>query len=163
MRQEENSAARIRPFAIGLLVTAACAVASLAAAFVPGVTSAEAAIVSERRVYAPHLGRKMRLGTINKLGRVNASWYGPGFFGNKTACGQRLRKRTFGVAHRTLPCGTLVFLRKHNRQIVVPVIDRGPYAWGIEFDLSQRTKRYLRVKDGHVKVRAAVLVGRCFC
>ena len=34
----------------------------------------------------------------------HASWYGPGFFGNTTACGQTLTKKTVGVAHKKLPC-----------------------------------------------------------
>ena len=40
-----------------------------------------------------------------------ATWYGPGFFGNETACGQTLTRRTVGVAHKTLPCGTKVVIR----------------------------------------------------
>src|SRR5215211_2242068 len=38
----------------------------------------------------------------------NISWYGPGFFGNGTACGHEYTRELMGVAHRTLPCGTLV-------------------------------------------------------
>src|SRR5579871_6673758 len=37
-----------------------------------------------------------------------ATWFGPGFYGHKTACGQTLTPSVIGVAHRTLPCGTLV-------------------------------------------------------
>ena len=33
----------------------------------------------------------------------NISWYGPGLYGNGTACGQTLTKTLVGVAHRTLP------------------------------------------------------------
>src|SRR5688500_6354796 len=40
--------------------------------------------------------------------KVKVTWYGPGFYGNRTACGQRLTRSTQGVAHRTLPCGTKV-------------------------------------------------------
>ncbi len=39
-----------------------------------------------------------------------SSWYGPGLYGNTTACGQTLRPDTVGVAHKTLPCGTKVAL-----------------------------------------------------
>ena len=35
-----------------------------------------------------------------------ASWYGPGLYGNRTACGQTIRPSTLGVAHKRLPCGT---------------------------------------------------------
>jgi len=75
--------------------------------------------------------------------RVTATWYGPGFYGNRTACGQRLTRRTLGVAHKTLPCGTRVALRHEGRSIVVPVIDRGPYARGISYDLTSATARRL--------------------
>ena len=42
--------------------------------------------------------------------RSTATLYGPGFWGHRTACGEVLRRRTIGVANRTLPCGTLVQL-----------------------------------------------------
>ena len=56
------------------------------------------------------------------------TWYGPGFYGNRTACGVRYTRTIVGVAHRTLPCGTLVRFRWHGMTAVAPVIDRGPYA-----------------------------------
>jgi hypothetical protein len=56
------------------------------------------------------------------------TWYGPGFYGNRTACGQRYTRTIIGVAHRTLPCGTLIEFRWHGMTAVAPVIDRGPYA-----------------------------------
>src|SRR5437588_9851339 len=39
---------------------------------------------------------------------AKATWYGPGLFGKRTACGQRLTRSLVGVAHRRLPCGTPV-------------------------------------------------------
>jgi len=48
-----------------------------------------------------------------------------------------------GVANKTLPCGTLVTLRYAGRMVRVPVIDRGPYVAGREFDLTEATKRAL--------------------
>jgi rare lipoprotein A len=42
-----------------------------------------------------------------------------------------------GVAHRTLPCGTQVQIAYRGRTIVVPVIDRGPFANGADWDLTQ--------------------------
>ena len=76
---------------------------------------------------------------------VTSTWYGPGFYGNKTACGQRLYTTTLGVAHRSLPCGTQVALRANGRSIVVPVIDRGPYANGATYDLTRATAERLGV------------------
>ena len=72
-----------------------------------------------------------------------ASWYGPGFYGNRTACGETLRPSTLGVAHKTLPCGTKVALYYHGHAVTVPVIDRGPYASGREYDLTAETKHRL--------------------
>ena len=67
----------------------------------------------------------------------NISWYGPGFYGNGTACGQKLTETLVGVAHRTLPCGTLVTFRYNGKTVTAPVIDRGPYAAGRTWDLSK--------------------------
>jgi hypothetical protein len=57
---------------------------------------------------------------------VLASWYGPGFYGNRTACGQVYTPEIIGVAHRTLRCGTMLVLEYRGRTMTVPVIDRGP-------------------------------------
>ncbi|HJR44016.1 MAG TPA: septal ring lytic transglycosylase RlpA family protein [Actinomycetota bacterium] len=67
-----------------------------------------------------------------------ATWYGPGFYGNTTACGKRLGYDTLGVAHRSLPCGTDVALLYQGRTITVPVIDRGPYS-SADWDLTEET------------------------
>lgn len=75
--------------------------------------------------------------------RSAASWYGPGFYGNRTACGGTLGRGTLGVAHKSLPCGTKVSLRYNGRTVVAPVIDRGPYAGNREYDLTAETKRRL--------------------
>ncbi len=56
------------------------------------------------------------------------TWYGPGFYGNRTACGVTYTRTIVGVAHKTLPCGTLVRFQWHGMTAVAPVIDRGPYA-----------------------------------
>jgi len=72
-----------------------------------------------------------------------ATLYGPGFYGQKTACGVTLRRGTLGVANRTLPCGTPVAVYYRGQTIVVPVIDRGPYANGADWDLTMATGRAL--------------------
>ncbi len=72
-----------------------------------------------------------------------ASWYGPGFYGNRTSCGNVLGYSTLGVAHKYLPCGTKVTLRYHGRSVTVPVIDRGPYSGSREWDLTGATKTKL--------------------
>ncbi|MBA3864912.1 MAG: hypothetical protein H0X42_00965 [Solirubrobacterales bacterium] len=71
---------------------------------------------------------------------AGASYYGAGLYGNGVACGGTLEPDTPGVANKTLPCGTMVKLRYRGRSITVPVIDRGPYVAGREFDLTEATK-----------------------
>ncbi len=68
-----------------------------------------------------------------------ATFYGPGFFGRQTACGQTLMPDMHGVAHKKLPCGTLVAVTYADREIVVPVIDRGPFNGNYAWDLTQAT------------------------
>ncbi len=74
---------------------------------------------------------------------AGATWYGPGFYGSHTACGQVLRPRTVGVAHRSLPCGTAVKFVFHGRAIVTRVVDRGPYSRGNAWDLTNGARRAL--------------------
>ncbi len=75
-----------------------------------------------------------------------ATWYGPGFFGRRTACGKVLRRSTQGVAHRRLPCGTQVTIYYRGRLKTVAVIDRGPYARRASWDLTQATARDLGIR-----------------
>jgi rare lipoprotein A len=72
-----------------------------------------------------------------------ATIYGPGFWGSRTACGEVLHRNTLGVAHRTLPCGTRVSIYYQGRTIQVQVIDRGPYANGADWDLTEATAHAL--------------------
>jgi rare lipoprotein A len=90
------------------------------------------------------LGSHRRLGRLDAYRLAEASWYGGG--GN-LACGGSLTSATMGVANKTLPCGTLVTLRYDGRSVRVPVIDRGPYVAGREFDLTEATKRALGFGD----------------
>jgi rare lipoprotein A (peptidoglycan hydrolase) len=86
---------------------------------------------------------------------AGASWYGPGLWGNKTACGATLRRGTIGVAHKTLPCGTTVKFVYHGHAIVTQVIDRGPYVNGRAFDLTQAAGEALGF-EGVGRLRFAV-------
>jgi rare lipoprotein A (peptidoglycan hydrolase) len=72
-----------------------------------------------------------------------ASYYGPGLYGNRTACGQTLTPGTLGVANRWLPCGTRVTFRYRGRSVTVPVIDRGPFHGSRIWDLTYATKQKL--------------------
>jgi hypothetical protein len=89
-------------------------------------------------------GARRRLGRLNVYRLAGASWYGGG---GGLACGGALTSSTLGVANKTLPCGTIVTLRYGSRTIRVPVVDRGPYVAGREFDLTEATKRALGFGD----------------
>jgi len=67
-----------------------------------------------------------------------ASWYGPGFHGNKTANGERYDMHQMTAAHRTLPLGSIAVVRSMStgRQVTVRINDRGPFARGRVLDLS---------------------------
>ncbi len=87
-----------------------------------------------------------------------ASFYGPGFFGHKTACGPILRKLSYWIAHRTLPCGTRVRVtnKVNGRSIVAQVLDRGPYARGRIVDLTVAAAHALGV-SGTAPVQVEVM------
>jgi hypothetical protein len=82
--------------------------------------------------------------SLDVFHRVLASWYGPG---GRTACGQELTAHTLGVANKTLPCGTRVTLHYRRHTLRVPVIDRGPYVAGRDYDLTWATKQALGAHD----------------
>lgn len=87
--------------------------------------------------------RRTAKALASSMRRAKSTWYGPGFYGNQTACGQTLRYGTVGVAHRSLPCGTKVTFRHRGRSLVAKVIDRGPFVSGIKWDLTGATARSL--------------------
>ncbi len=72
-----------------------------------------------------------------------ATWYGPGFYGNTTACGMELTPELVGVAHRSLPCGTNVAVRYGSRTLVLPVVDRGPFGSEARWDLTEAAAQQL--------------------
>jgi rare lipoprotein A (peptidoglycan hydrolase) len=76
-----------------------------------------------------------------------ATWFGPGFYGQHTACGQTLTPTTVGVANRKLPCGTLVKVNFHGQDLTVPVVDRGPYANGADWDLTAAAAQSLGIEE----------------
>ena len=78
---------------------------------------------------------------------AHASYYGPGFYGGHLACGGTLQPGTIGVAHKYLPCGSKVRLRYRGTTVTVPVIDRGPYVGGRDYDLTEATKAKLGFPD----------------
>jgi hypothetical protein len=86
---------------------------------------------------------KRAAGTTRIYRRAFVSWYGPGLYGQHLACGGTLSAGTLGVANKSLPCGTKVTLHYKGRTVRVPVVDRGPYVAGREYDLTAATKQKL--------------------
>ena len=87
-----------------------------------------------------------------------ATWFGPGFYGKRTACGQTLTPGVVGVANRTLPCGTLIKVSYSGRALTVPVLDRGPYSHIADWDLTAGAANALGITDT-VRIHTRV-VGR---
>ena len=79
--------------------------------------------------------------------RRMATWYGPGLYGNEMACGGKLTRDTFGVAHKTLPCGKKVTIAHGGRIVIARVVDRGPFVKGVEYDLTAKTARSVRMSS----------------
>jgi rare lipoprotein A len=112
--------ARWRPKVLGRLTVRALAAGDQ-------VQAAAAAPTAQLTVYRP----------------ARTTWYGPGLYGRKTACGQVLSHRLLGVAHRTLPCGTPVELYFKGRAITVPVVDRGPFGNDAHYDVTSAAAEQL--------------------
>ena len=89
-----------------------------------------------------------------------ASWYGPGFHGNRSASGEIYNQNALTAAHRTLPFGTKVRVTNLNNglTVVVRINDRGPYIRGRIIDLSAASARLLGMMgSGVAPVRIEVL------
>src|SRR5215207_11218834 len=89
-----------------------------------------------------------------------ASWYGPGFYGKRTASGTVYTGTSLTAAHPSLPFGTLVRVTNlaNRRTVVVVIDDRGPFVRGRVIDLSAAAARRLgMIKKGVVPVRLEVV------
>lgn len=89
-----------------------------------------------------------------------ASWYGPGFHGNRSASGEVFNQNALTAAHRTLPFGTQVRVTNLNngQSVVVRINDRGPFSGGRIIDLSRGAANEIgMVSSGTARVRVEVL------
>ncbi|PID40519.1 MAG: septal ring lytic transglycosylase RlpA family lipoprotein [Proteobacteria bacterium] len=89
-----------------------------------------------------------------------ASWYGKKFHGRKTASGEVYDMYALTAAHKTLPLGTWVRVRRldNDMQIVVRVNDRGPFVHGRIIDLSYAgAKKLQMVGPGTARVEVIAL------
>lgn len=87
-----------------------------------------------------------------------ASWYGPGFHGRRTASGETFNTNELTAAHRTLPFGTRVRVvnKRTGKSVVVRINDRGPYAHGRIIDLSRASAQAIGI-TGVANVEVAQL------
>ena len=90
-----------------------------------------------------------------------ASWYGKGFHGKKTASGEKFDQHDLTAAHPTLPMGTeaTVTNLESGKSVEVTINDRGPYSKGRDIDLSKEAGKEIGIeKDGAapVKIEAKV-------
>lgn len=82
-----------------------------------------------------------------------ASWYA---LGGRTASGAIHNPEAMTAAHRTLPFGTQVKVENlaNGREVVVKIVDRGPFVRGRVIDLSKGAARELGfISKGVTKVR----------
>jgi len=89
-----------------------------------------------------------------------ASWYGPGFHGNRTSSGEIYDQYDLTAAHPTLPLGTTVAVTnlQNGKTVEVRINDRGPFVKGRSIDLSYAAARSLgMIGPGTVPVRIEVL------
>lgn len=100
------------------------------------------------------------LGAISAQFTGMASWYGPGFHGNRSANGEVFNQNGLTAAHRNLPFGTQVRVTNLNtgQAVVVRITDRGPHVRGRIIDLSAGAARVIGVVNaGVAPVRLDVL------
>ena len=104
-----------------------------------------------------------KLKTVPSVVRVltgEASWYGPGFYGNRTASGEIYRPGTMTAAHRTLPFGTKVRVTNlwNGRTAVIRINDRGPFVDHRVIDLGHGAASHLGLTaSGIAQVKLEVL------
>src|SRR4051794_25340221 len=96
----------------GAWVTVATSTAGRSGRYVASWRADHAGVFKVRTVPAGGTGvRASAVGNAQQMTVYRsavATWFGKGLYGRKTACGQTLSAHLMGVAHKTLPCGTLV-------------------------------------------------------
>lgn len=114
----------------------------------------------QKRVQRPKLPQQISFGPVRIRLNGMASWYGPGFHGNRSASGERYNQNALTAAHRSLPFGTKVRVTnvRNGRSVIVRINDRGPHIRGRIIDLSAAAARIVGVmQSGVAPVRVEVL------
>ena len=102
----------------------------------------------------PHVGPAVvEASTVIQTGL--ATWYGPDYDGNITACGQVYSSAEYTAASNTLPCGSVVTVANlaSGHSVTVEITDRGAFRYPIVVDLSLAAFRAIAdPDDGAVQV-----------
>jgi rare lipoprotein A len=91
--------------------------------------------------------------TVAEASCGQASWYGPGFHGRRTASGETFNQNDLTAAHPSLPFGTRVRVTRNGISVVVRINDRGPHTGGRIIDLSAAAASRIGLRTvgiGHV-------------
>ena len=89
-----------------------------------------------------------------------ASWYGPGFHGQKTSNGEKYNMEDYTAAHKNLPLPSFVKVTNlaNNKSVIVRVNDRGPFHQNRILDLSKAAARDLDViRPGTAKIKVELI------
>ena len=150
-RRERSVTSRARLAVLGLVLAAFLVAPATAGASTGGLTTSTAERAQSSAGFA-----------FSPMRRAGATWYGPGLYGNRTACGQTLRPHTVGVAHRALPCGTAVRFVYRGRSLLARVIDRGPFSPGHAWDLTNGARLALGFEGSDIVRYSVALRGSRF-
>lgn len=124
------------------------------------VTGKPAPPKQQKRARRLKLPQQISMGPVRIRLSGMASWYGPGFHGNRSASGERFNQNALTAAHRSLPFGTKVRVTnvRNGRSVVVRINDRGPHVRGRIIDLSAAAARIVGVmQSGVAPVQVEVL------
>ncbi len=128
-----------------------------AGAFLVVLTLVLSACASNPKLQSPRTRPPARVGTTDT---GTASWYGPGYHGKRTACGERFDQDALTAAHGTYPCDTKVrvTLISTGRSVVVRINDLFPNHKGRLIDVSRGAARAIGlIGPGTGKVRVEVV------
>lgn len=141
-----------------VLATRAAAVKTPAPAgtCTPGMPARDQRLNTLLDWYSPKTGSAAlvpdRLEATGVVNTGDASWYGPGFDGCRSASGATFRAAQMTAASTTLPMGTFLKVTRAGRAVVVVITDRGPYAHGRVLDLSQAAAQAIGLGAGPVEM-----------
>jgi rare lipoprotein A len=150
-----------RRWVFAIVLCAGCAHQQGTPGFRPpvGAISAEANQGEDGLTFA----RNARAPNIKPDQTGRATWYGGAFAGRKTANGERFDPTRYTAAHRKLPFGTWVEVRRVDtgRTVRVRINDRGPYGDDRRvIDLSRKAAEELgMVRDGMAQVELRIVGG----